>query len=791
MKYTLCLVENYLDKLNEQQRAAVLYCDGPQLVVAGAGTGKTRVITTKIVHLMELGLPPYRIMALTFTNKAAREMRYRVETMAGSDLAQQVWMGTFHSIFGRLLRINSERLGYNHDYTIYDTSDSRAVIKTIVKRLGLELKTYNPASILARISLAKNNFMTPEDYKNSDWPVMDQQSSVPMVCQIYRDYCIACREANAMDFDDLLVNTYLLLNDNADLLEKYQKMFQYFLVDEYQDTNRIQNIIITLLAQGHNRLCLVGDDAQSIYSFRGADVNNILKLKNTFPDLEINKLECNYRSTKNIINAANSLIAKNRGQIGKIVFTNNEQGEKISIVACSDDYDEAYEVARRIAGMKARQGDRYNDYVILYRTNAQSRVLEEALSNGGRRDKHGNARAAIPYRIYGGVSFYQRKEIKDIVAYLRLAVNPHDNASLLRVINVPRRGIGDTTIARVTQCSAEQGVSMWQVICAPDTYGLNVNKGIAGKLSSFVNLINDFVRINHEETDAFTLSQYIIKQSKIVDEFINDTLDPENISRKENVEELLGGIKEFVSSKLEQGIDDNKLVNYLGEISLYTDQDEADTHDDAVTLMTVHAAKGLEFKNVFIVGMEEDLFPSYMSGDSIQGLEEERRLFYVAITRAMKNCVISYAAMRFRNGEARYCVPSRFIDDIDARYVMVTKKADSYKDTYGWRRDDMDDYTAFTPFAKKTAPAKPHIAPPKSKPLPKTERQSQGAPQQGNAGLHTAGEIAHGMAIAHSRFGRGVIEAVDTSGQDDKIVVNFDDGSKRVLMLKFARFQIL
>ncbi|MBP3739326.1 MAG: UvrD-helicase domain-containing protein [Muribaculaceae bacterium] len=800
-------MENYLEQLNEQQRAAVLFCDGPQLVIAGAGSGKTRVLTYKIVHLLKHGLPPYRIMALTFTNKAAREMRERIEALVGTEVARQLWMGTFHSIFSRLLRINAERIGFRPDFTIYDTTDSRSLIKLIVRDMGLDDKVYKPATLQAHISNMKNALISPEDYeRHQGLRDDDVRANRPQTFAIYKAYWNRCHVAGAMDFDDLLFYTNILLRDCPDLLEKYQQMFQYILVDEYQDTNFAQHLIVLQLSRQHNRLCVVGDDAQSIYSFRGANIENILKLKNAYPDLQTFKLEQNYRSTQTIINAANSLIEKNKRQIAKHIFSKNAMGEPIPVIKCFSDYEEAYVVANQIAAIKAREGCSYEDFAILYRTNAQSRVLEEALSNGGRRDKHGNVRNAIPYRIYGGLSFYNRKEIKDAVSYFRLTINPDDDEALRRIINYPTRGIGDTTMGHVQHCAMLHGVSMWQVLNAPEKYELNVNSGIKKKLAGFVALINDFIRMNEEGQDAFTLGKAIIERTKMLAILMGDKT-PENISRQENLTELLNGVKDFVDGKLELGDDEKSMGDFLAEVSLLTDQDTQDPEGEKVTLMTVHAAKGLEFKNVIIVGLEEDLFPSAMSKDSLSGIEEERRLFYVAITRAMKNCVITYATSRYRNGQTMTCTMSRFLRDIDDQYLQISATSSSMGDfsrstRSRWQDDDMDDVfdrlsrtrlsnTDYT--SASTTPRTTQQDGRRLSPIGKQqEKTSTAAPSAaGDFTTHTVSELSEGCLIHHSRFGQGVVTAIDESGADPKISVNFQEAGPRTLLLKFARFQIL
>ena len=788
---------SYLDKLNPQQREAVLYCDGPQLIIAGAGSGKTRVLTYKIMHLLSLGYEPYRIMALTFTNKAAREMRQRIEALVGPDVASRLWMGTFHSIFSHLLRNNAQLLGYKRDFTIYDTSDSRSLVKLIVKDMGLDDKVYKPNNIHARISKLKNDLFLPEDYLlDQRQTALDKKSSTPLFGQIYKTYCDRCRVAGAMDFDDLLVNTNILLRDYPEVLHRYQEFFQYILVDEYQDTNFAQHLIVLKLSRLHRRMSVVGDDAQSIYSFRGANIGNILTLSKQYPDLKTFKLEHNYRSTQTIINAANSLIDKNRNQIKKNIFTDNKKGSLIPVIRCFSDFEEGYVVASQITSIKARTGCRYNDIAVLYRTNAQSRVLEQALSKGGRADDHALAQRGIPYRIYGGLSFYQRKEIKDAIAYFRLTVNHDDDEALRRIINFPTRGIGSTTLDKVQHCAVTAQVSLWSVITDPVKYQLNVNKGTLNKLADFVHLIEGFAKIDSEGATATEVAQAVISRTGLMSMLLNDNT-PENISKRENLEELINAVSEFVDSQAESGSDDVKMTNFLAVTSLLTDQDEEKKNGgDCVTLMTVHAAKGLEFKHVIIVGVEKDLFPSAMSSDTLAGIEEERRLLYVAITRAMENCVITYASSRYRNGQTVQCQPSQFISDIDPQYLKVDfrikeRKPDDFSDSYdsfGYRRQQAASKTTFTARTEtsRTSP------PPGFKRYDPSSTGAVASPMDGDFTLHTADELTVGMAIIHNRFGEGQITKVDTSGSDAKIVAKFDaDGIERTMLLKFAKFKIV
>ncbi|MBP5687206.1 MAG: UvrD-helicase domain-containing protein [Muribaculaceae bacterium] len=782
-------MEDYLNKLNTQQRDAVLYCEGPQLVIAGAGSGKTRVLTYKIVHLLKLGYFPSHIMALTFTNKAAGEMLERIKALVGYEVAKHLWMGTFHSIFAKLLRINADRIGFDHDYTIYDTSDSRSLIKLIIKDMQLDDKVYKPATIQSRISMMKNALITPSFYENNrQLREEDERTKRPLTAEIYKTYCHRCKIAGAMDFDDLLVYTNILLRDNPDILKKYQERFEYILVDEYQDTNFAQHLIITQLAKNHNHVCVVGDDAQSIYSFRGANISNILDLKKSFPKLQTFKLERNYRSTKNIIGAANSLIDKNKRQIKKNIYSENPVGTKVNVVECYNDYEEAYVVASTILSLKAREGCSYEDFAVLYRTNAQSRVLEEALGSGGLKNKHGDKRRPIPYRIYGGLSFYQRKEIKDALAYFRLTINPNDDEALRRVINFPARGIGQTTMAKVQHCGIEGGVSMWQVLNNPQQHRLDVNSGTMRKLQAFVELINGFTTQDQAGVNAYELGRIIIERSGIMAELMKEK-SVENISKQENLDELLAAMHDFVDEQEEQGSNEIKMTDFLAQASLATDQDTDKSTGECVTLMTVHAAKGLEYKNIIIVGVEEDLFPSGLSKDSLAAIEEERRLLYVAITRAEKNCVITYAKSRFRNGSTQNCKPSRFIHDIDPQFLSMgaTSSSKSKND------NSFDSYMTERRRGFETLRSE-YVTPTRTQPSFRPVTQSTPPPATAASGdftLHTLNEISEGSIIQHYKFGQGTIAKIDTSVSDTKIVVEFDVMGQRTLLLKFAKFKIL
>lgn len=768
-------MEDYIKELNQQQQEAVLYNDGPQLVIAGAGSGKTRVLTYKIVHLLCHGYEPWRILALTFTNKAAREMRDRIKSLVGESTASKIWMGTFHSIFARILRQNADRIGFKNNFTIYDTADSKSLIKMIIKDMQLDEKIYKPSVVMSAISSAKNALISPERYAlAADIMEADRRAKRSRLYEIYAAYCNRCFVAGAMDFDDLLYYTNLLFRDNPDVLNHYREFFKYVLVDEYQDTNFAQHVIITQLTKGNDRLCVVGDDAQSIYSFRGANIRNILEMERTYPTLRIFKLEQNYRSTQNIINAANSLIEKNKRQIRKTVFSRNDKGARIDVVKSYSDFEEAYLVANRISQMKMRQQDSYNEYAILYRTNAQSRTLEESLRKRN-----------IPYRIYGGLSFYQRKEIKDAVAYLRLAVNPADDEALKRIINVPARGIGETTVNKLFRCAIDNKVSAWEILNNPYNYNPGFNSSTLKKLTSFYNMIGEFASMNGSGANADELVRNIITKTGLMNSYMSDNT-PENVSKRENLMELLNGVKEFVEGKLQSGEAGTALSDFLAEVSLATDQDANSDDESAVTLMTVHAAKGLEFSNVFIVGAEEELFPASMSMDSASAIEEERRLMYVAITRAKLNCTISYARSRFRNGQTVTCRPSRFIKDINPAYLHLTDAGDSvarsevYINPIDNYRNNMrqERHVSFSHPLTDNTPAS-------------SIRQPIGANSSDGEEIHSLSELKTGMVIEHSRFGRGFIESASSEPTGDKIEVNFENLGTKKLLLKFARFKII
>ncbi len=778
-------MEDYLNKLNVQQREAVEYLGGPSLVIAGAGSGKTRVLTYKIVYLLENGYLPNQILALTFTNKAAREMKERIAGLIGIELASLLWMGTFHSIFSRILRLNAEYIGFKPDFTIYDTNDSRSLIKMIIKDMQLDDKVYNPAQIQSHISNMKNALISPTNYENDNaLRQADTRAKRPLTYAIYKAYWNRCKIAGAMDFDDLLFYTNILLRDNENILKKYQEYFKYILVDEYQDTNFAQHLIVSQLCKEHKHLCVVGDDAQSIYSFRGANISNILNLSRSYPELKTFKLEQNYRSTQTIIGAANTLIEKNKYQIHKKVFSKSDVGGKIPVIQAYSDYEEGYVVANQIIAVKAIQGGSYEDFAILYRTNAQSRVLEEALRKRN-----------IPYRIYGGLSFYQRKEIKDAISYFRLSINPDDDEALRRIINYPARGIGDTTVNKIQQAAIKHNVSMWSVVNNPIAYELSLNSGTIKKLQNFSSIIQSFIDLNIEGKNALELAQVILRDSTILASVHSDNT-PENISKQENLSELLNGIKDFITTKQESGDEDSIcLTHFLAEISLATDQDKNDDNNlgECVTLMTVHAAKGLEFRNVIIVGVEEELFPSSMSCDTVEGVEEERRLLYVAITRAKTNCTITFATSRYRNGQTKQCQMSRFIRDIDSSYLSLSQTSammgeSIYKSQHRFNKWDFDDYSSkpiFTKTEKRTTVYQQSVSS-----INKPTVSFSPALSGGEFVNHTVRELSVGMNIQHSRFGVGVIENIFVD--EEKIKVNFSElNETKLLMLKFAKFKIL
>ena len=777
-------MEEYLNKLNESQREAVEYNEGPSLVIAGAGSGKTRVLTYKIAYLVHLGLAPQSILALTFTNKAAREMKERIAAITGDQTARRLWMGTFHSIFSRILRYEAEHIGYPSNFTIYDTTDSKSLLKAIIKEMQLDDKVYRLGMVQSRISNAKNALVTWKAYEQSKELMQhDIDSKVPLLREIYKRYQNRCQQAGAMDFDDLLLQTNILFRDHPQVLEKYRSFFQFVLVDEYQDTNFAQHLIVQRLCEQHRRICVVGDDAQSIYSFRGANIDNILQFKNQYPGCRIFKLERNYRSTQNIVNAANSLIHKNKEQIHKNVYSEKEEGSKVRISASYSDYEEGYAVASAINELRLRKDYDYADFAILYRTNAQSRILEEALRKRG-----------IPYKIYGGLSFYQRKEIKDIISYLRLIVNPHDEEAFKRVINYPSRGIGDTTVNKVIKAATENNVSLWTVLNAPIDYDLPINSGTAKKLTDFREMIERFIEQN-TRLSAEEMAAIVVKESGIVSSLFQDR-SVEGISKQENLQELLKGIAEFCELRREEGVEQVSLADFLSEVSLLTDLDnDKDEQANKVTMMTVHAAKGLEFKNVFVVGLEEELFPSSMSKDNPRAVEEERRLFYVAITRAEENCVLTYAKSRFRNGQSAMCSPSRFLKDIDVRFLDVP--ADSSADTFAAARERFQRPAFTSPFQQPRAVEKeePSFISPVAQALQRQRltkvETATSTPASSSAPASDLSGLRVGAKVRHDRFGEGEVIAIEGDGGNAKATVAFTHFGQKQLLLKFARLTII
>ena len=821
-----------LNDLNEAQRAAVEYIDGPSLVIAGAGSGKTRVLTYKIAYLLSQGMKPWSIMALTFTNKAAREMKERIGKLVGNDLAQHLYMGTFHSIFSRILRAEAEHIGFNNNFTIYDESDSRSLIKAIVKEMGLDDKKYKPAAVHAKISMAKNNLMSAAAYE-SDAAIYEQnkRAQMPEVGKIFVAYVQRCKQANAMDFDDLLTLTYQLFREHEDIRHKYAARFDYVLVDEYQDTNHVQMSIVMQLCQEKQRVCAVGDDSQSIYSFRGANIDNILNYQRQFQGTRLFKLEQNYRSTQTIVEAANSLIKHNRNQIPKDVFSENAKGEKIQYKPAYSDKEEAVIVAKDVKRIRREDGCQYSDFAILYRTNAQSRSFEEEFRKQG-----------IPYRIYGGLSFYQRKEIKDIIAYFRLVANPDDEEAIKRIINYPARGIGATTVLKIADCAHQNQVSFWEVIGAPEQYGLAVNKGTMNKLETFRLLISSFIE-RAQTTDVYELGDAIIKESGISQDIMSGK-DADDLARQENLEEFLSGMSAFVEERREEGrFDELFLQDYLQDVALLTDADsDGDKDEPRVSLMTVHAAKGLEFPTVFVVGLEENIFPSPLSAASLRELEEERRLLYVAITRAEKHCILTNAKNRWRYGKMEFDNPSRFIDEIDSKLIdsqdeaggsLFGSRADSSSDQPEWARaqrprrpwEDADQPRYSSRYQNSKPVASQFVADPKpslsegnfksvralnaakrymethsSHPASRSTGSaasslSSAASSLSSSAASSAGSsscgLQEGMKIEHQRFGRGTVLKIEGTGENTKATVEFVHSGTKQLLLKFAKFTVV
>lgn len=774
-------MNDLLSQLNPSQRAAVEYCDGPQLVIAGAGSGKTRVLTYKIAYLLEHDYQPWNILALTFTNKAAREMKERIGRLVGQERAQRLVMGTFHSVFARILRTEADKIGFNSNFTIYDQADSRSLVKTIIKEMQLDDKVYKPNSVADRISMAKNHLLMPRAYETSSWAADDVQKKRPQVAHIYNRYVERCRQSNAMDYDDLLVQTYVLLKTHEDIRKKYVDRFRYVLVDEYQDTNYAQQEIVLLLTQEQGRVCVVGDDAQSIYSFRGANIDNILDFQQKYPQgTRLFKLEQNYRSTQLIVEAANSLIRKNERQIRKDVFSENEQGERLTLKPAYSDKEEAIIVCNDIKRIRRQDGADYSDFAILYRTNAQSRSFEEQMRKDG-----------IPYRIFGGLSFYQRKEIKDVIAYFRVVSNPNDEEALRRIINYPTRGIGDTTVGKIVDTANLHNVSLWTVIQQPIVFGLTLAKGTLTKLEAFRMLIDGW-RQRIDQEDAYVLGHAIIMESGISKEIYSSN-NPDDLSRQENLEEFLGGMQDFVESRREEGMENEILLpDFLQEVALLTDLDsDDDANQPKVALMTVHAAKGLEFPTVFVVGLEENIFPSPMCVGSMRELEEERRLLYVAITRAEKHCILTCAQNRFRYGRMEYDTPSRFIKDIDPALLRVEGGSDVQRSSYNTQRSTFNTqrstFNTQRSMSQNPRPvATQFMADPKPRLMPvRHEAPASQSAAIGNIGLH------EGNVIEHQRFGLGTVVRVEGSGENAKATVNFKNAGTKQLLLKFAKYTIV
>ena len=788
-----------LNDLNDAQRAAVEYIDGPSLVIAGAGSGKTRVLTYKIAYLLSQGMKPWSIMALTFTNKAAREMKERIGKLVGDDLAQHLYMGTFHSIFSRILRAEAEHIGFNNNFTIYDESDSRSLLKAIIKEMGLDDKTYKPAAVHARISMAKNNLVTAEAY-DSDPAILEQnkRAKMPAIGKIYVAYVQRCRQANAMDFDDLLMLTFQLFRDHEEIRQKYAGRFDYILVDEYQDTNHVQMSIVMQLCKEKLRVCAVGDDSQSIYSFRGANIDNILNYQKQLPGTQLFKLEQNYRSTQTIVEAANSLIHHNRNQIQKEVFSKNDKGEKILYKPAYSDKEEALIVAKNIQRIKRQDDCGYDQFAILYRTNAQSRSFEEEFRKQG-----------IPYRIYGGLSFYQRKEIKDIIAYFRLVANPDDEEAFKRIINYPARGIGAATVTKIADCAHLNQVSFWEVIGNVEHYGLNVNKGTQTKLEKFRLLISSFIDRSHT-LDVYELGDAIIRESRISEDIMSGK-NADDLARQENLEEFLSGMQTFVAGRQEEGrMDEAYLTDYLQDVALLTDADsEGEKDEPRVSLMTIHAAKGLEFATVFVVGLEENIFPSPLAAISVRELEEERRLLYVAITRAEKHCILTNAKNRFRYGKMEFDNPSRFIDEIDASLIEGGEETpeSSFGGGYGgrmpWDRDRSGyrrDYQNSKPVASQfMADPKPGFKSVRAvnavHRIMGDTASSSSVVSAGSSASHASvastGSLSEGCRIEHQRFGIGKVLKIEGTGENMKATVEFQNAGTKQLLLKFAKFTIL
>ena len=796
------MTEDLLSQLNDSQREAVEYCDGASLVIASAGSGKTRVLTYKIAYLLsDKGMKPWNILALTFTNKAAKEMKERIGLLVGQEVAAYLHMGTFHSVFSRILRAEASTLGYNSNFTIYDQADARSLVKSICKEMGLDDKEYNPHSVSDRISMAKNHLVRPDAFVNSS--LFDPKK--PKVVEIYRKYAERCRQANAMDFDDLLVNTYLLFAQHEEVRRKYVDKYKYVLVDEYQDTNSVQQAIVLQLTREHQRVCVVGDDAQSIYGFRGANIDNILDFRQSYDNAKLFKLEQNYRSTQLIVQAANSLISKNARQIPKTAYSHNAEGDKVQLKLAYSDKEEALIVCNDILRLRRTEKLEWNDFAILYRTNSQSRSFEEYMRKQN-----------IPYRIYGGLSFYQRKEIKDIIAYFRLVVNPNDEEALKRVINYPTRGIGATTLTKIINAATTYGVSLWAVVSQPVLFHVDLTKGTASKIEAFRQLIEDWTgRVASE--DAYLLGHDIITQSGVSKE-IYSSHDPEDVARQENLEEFLGGMQDFVESRREEGLGDQvSMSDFLQEVSLLTDLDsDGDANSPKVSLMTIHSAKGLEFHTVFVVGLEENIFPSPMCTNSMREIEEERRLLYVAITRAEKHCILTCAQNRFRFGRMEFDTPSRFIRDINPSLLHVDNQKDLADEPYArsqrtsWTQNPRPVATQFKadPIPRAVAPRReeppvdPFSAQFKAQLAGAAAKKFKPVSSLNNRTMNTgstspsASSIRHdglreGCLIEHQRFGVGKVLRIEGTGENEKATVEFRNVGTKQLLLKFAKFTIL
>jgi len=773
--------QNYLEELNEAQRAPVQHIDGPLMVIAGAGSGKTRVLTYRIAHLMEHGVDPFHILSLTFTNKAAREMKERIAKIVGESEAKNIWMGTFHSIFARILRSEADKLGFPRDFTIYDSADSLQLIKQVIKDLKLDSDIYKPKQIQSRISNFKNNLITVRAYfNNPELMEADYYAKRPEMGNVYQRYVDRCFRAGAMDFDDLLLRTNELLTRFPEVLAKYQQRFQYILVDEYQDTNHSQYLIVKALSNRHHNLCVVGDDAQSIYSFRGANIQNIFNFQRDYPEAEVYKLEQNYRSTKNIVGAANSLIEKNKDRLPKVVWTANDEGEKIKVVRTYTDTEEGRFVASDIFEHQMRLQLQPQDFAILYRTNSQSRAMEDALRKKG-----------IPFRIYGGLSFYQRKEIKDILAYLRLVVNPKDDEALRRVINFPARGIGNTTMDKVLLASDKYKVALFDIVDNIGKIEININQGTKRRLADFALKIRSFQALAKEK-DAFELTDYILKNTGLLQEYRKD-ITPEGLSRVENIQELMNAIQDFIDAQKEEPDADISLTSYLQDVALFTDLDKTDEDPNKVTLMTVHMAKGLEFPYIYIVGMEEDLFPSGLSVNTRAELEEERRLFYVALTRAEKKATVSFAESRYRWGKLNYTDPSRFISEIDDKFLEYNYRKDDLSgnpfldaDIFGADDFQIKKKKSFEKkkFQNNRKPAVKKNPNPMPKNLKKITDLGGGSRQENVS-------IKIGQMVEHSRFGRGQVVNLEGQGSNKKATIKFDEGGEKKLLLKFAKLKII